>query len=783
MKYTTSTFENNDQSIPSIINFRRIWYRCLRYWYLILLSLFIALTIAFLINRYSTRVYTLRASIIIKENQEAGQTAELLYNNPLVNSYRNFLNEPYIIRSYPLLQQVIDSLGYAVIFKKQGNIKTTEIDNLPFLVSGNKTGNNYLVAKYILKLTSSEKFSLVDISQDGEDENLKVVNGEFNIPIKLKGYNITFKAIDSTNDIIGEEYFLDFKDGLDVAKSYSSKLSVEWAEEGASVVNLKLNGELPNKEIAFLKKLIELYTLRDLNQKREAASNSKQFIDQQLAYISDSLKKIETQLQLFKDENTVVDIDVEAQRILSKITILEKSKSEYIVRKNYFNYLEDYLEKPDQKQQVILPSSIGVSDPVLVSLVSKLVDLQFKINSYEGSLNTNENPVAVNFSKEISNVKGSILESVSNLKSLDKIALNQLNEELREQEKQLSSLPSIERKYVTIKRNYNLGENLFVFLTQKRTEAAISEAATTSDIVTINAPGRSGGAIVPKVKLNYSVAILLGIVIPIMLFIILEISNNKIQSKEDIEMASKLPVIGVVGHSLDSQSMVVSNKPRSGIAEAFRSMRSNLNYFVKKDKFSLMVTSSISGEGKTFTVLNLSNVIAISGKKTIVVGADMRRPRISRELGLDNSFGLSNLLSDSNDLERAIQQTYIDNLYLLSSGPIPPNPGELLLRDNFFEILSLLKEKFDIVIIDTPPIGIVADALEVAPFIDHTLFITRQNYTPKEALTSLQDQVDQGKFKNVSIVFNDIYKIGAGYGYGYSYGYGLRNKNGGYYYE
>lgn len=745
-----------------------------------------AICIAFIYNRYSTRVYSLRSSIIIKESQEAGQTAELLYNNPLINSYRNFLNEPYIIRSYPLLLQVVDSLGSAVVFKKEGNVKTTEVDNVPIKISGNKKGNNYLRAEYKLKLVDIDRYKLEEISLKGKRvENIRVLEGKYDVPLNLDNYEVTLKNGEGIENILGQEYFLEFKDGLSVAKSYSAKLRVDWAEEGASVINLSLTGQLPNKEIAFLNKLIELYTLRDLNQKREAASNSKLFIDQQLAYISDSLKKIEAQLQLFKNENTVLDINIEAQRILSKITLLEKSKSEYIVRKNYFIYLEKYLNEKSQKQQVVLPSSIGVTDPILVNLVTRLVELQFKANSYSEFQGISESPIAESIGKDIEEVKGSILESVNNLRSLDRIGRNQLDLELKSLEKQLSSLPYIERKYVTIKRNYSLGENLFVFLTQKRTEAAISEASTTSDIVVINAPGRAGGAIVPKIKLNYAIATLLGLGIPLLFFVIFEISNHKIQSKGDIETATKLPVIGVVGHSTDDKSMVVSSKPRSGIAEAFRSMRSNLNYFVKKERFSLMVTSSISGEGKTFTVLNLSNVIAISGKKTIIVEGDMRRPRISRELGLDNKFGLSNLLSTSDDIDKAIQQTHIDNLCLLSSGPVPPNPGELLLRDKFPEILTALKKRFDIVIIDTPPIGIVADALEVAPFVDHSLFITRQNYTPKEALYSLQDQADQGKFKNVSIVFNDIYKIGAGYGYGYgySYGYGLRNKNGGYYYE
>ena len=206
----------------------------------------------------------------------------------------------------------------------------------------------------------------------------------------------------------------------------------------------------------------------------------------------------------------------------------------------------------------------------------------------------------------------------------------------------------------------------------------------------------------------------------------------------------------------------------------------------------MMITSSISGEGKSFTALNLANIIALSGKKTLILGADMRKPRLYQELSLNNNLGLSNYLSGSSSWSEIIRETEIENLSIIVSGPIPPNPGELLLRGEFSSLIDKLKTKFDVIIIDTPPIGVVADALEVAPLVDHTLFIARQNYTPKEAIVSLQHHLDQGKLKNISLVFNDIYKFGPGYGYGYGYSYGYgygygfgygRKKNRGGYYE
>jgi capsular exopolysaccharide synthesis family protein len=318
-----------------------------------------------------------------------------------------------------------------------------------------------------------------------------------------------------------------------------------------------------------------------------------------------------------------------------------------------------------------------------------------------------------------------VVESVSTLRSTDKIKSDFLKGQIANIEKQLGSLPASERALVNIQRNYTLMENLYLYLMQKMAEAGISRASNVSDVVLVNPPS-SGGALAPKISQNYAIASLLGLVVPFALFALLELVNDKVQSKEDIEKFTRIPFIGGVGHNESTHSLVVKERPKSGIAESFRALRSNLNFFVQNQPGKIfMVTSSISGEGKTFTTVNLASVFALSGRKTLVVGADMRRPKIYSDFGLNNDKGLSTYLSGLNSLSEVIQSTQIENLFLVSGGPVPPNPSELLMTDKLGAFCKESLRQFDYVIFDTPPLALVTDAFVISSQVDHTVFVVR----------------------------------------------------------
>jgi capsular exopolysaccharide synthesis family protein len=759
------------------INIKRILARAIRFWYLIALSLLLSLLTAYLINRYSQRVYPVKAAIIIKENDE-NVGAKFLYDNELLNPYRNFYNEIYIMKSYPLLQEVLESLGYEISFHREGDIVTTEYYETEFpvkvtIVDGSK--NIYGRQLYFV-VNDDQHFTMQHVTDD-DTEGKEFTNLVFGDTVAVNGYKLLVQKMGNLNEIRDKRFIVKFHNPISLAKLYSSRLSATWAEQGAAVVNLEISGPVAQKEIDFLNKFIERYQFYDVEKKNKAATMAMKFLDGQLFVIGDSLKQYEDQVENFKRKNIITNLEGETNRLYEKLVDFEDQKFQYKLTDNYYSYIEKLLIA-DQYEGVFTPSSVGITDNVIATLITEIITLQSQVNLYKsnrtkGVDKLEDNPRLVEMTQRIKYLKGDIRKTIENSRKTQQINVAFINDQIRLVEQQLKKLPRTERELVAIQRNYALRENLYVFLLQKRTEAGLSKASTTSDIMVVNPPMASG-ATSPKVSRNYASAVGLGLIIPLLIFVLLEVANTRIQSKDDIEKLTDVPVIGGIGHNIASDPLIVYRKPRSAMAESFRALRSNLNYFTgNKDKKVFMVTSSIPGEGKSFTTLNIATVLALAGKKTVILGADLRKPKLFDDLNLNNDIGLSQYLSDMVQLDAIIQKSEIEGLYLIAGGPMPPNPSELLLRPAMTKLLTELRERFDFVVIDTPPLTYVTDAFVLAEFVDHTLFVVRQDYTPKPALQYLQDFYRSDKLTKVSILFNDLRKSGLGYGYsGYGYGYG-----------
>jgi capsular exopolysaccharide synthesis family protein len=784
-------FEPEVKNQPQVftLDLKRVLSRAIRFWYIIVLSLVISITIAFYKTRYSQKIYPVSASIVIRETQETGG-AELLYKNSLIDPYRNYLNEPYILRSYPLIEKVINNLNFNASFYREGYFLTSEAYSyIPVkAVWCNPTDNR--TGEFIFKLTNENQYSLMNFGDD-DDSTGRIF--ELGDTIKLNGLSlcITRSSGRSIKPYVDVPFILSVQNTRSIASSYIARLNVDWAEEGSGVIKLSINGTNPEKEIDFLSGLITTYSQLDLDKKNETAQRTIAFIRAQLLSIKDSLRTVEFQLERFGNSSRIKDMSEDAQRLFEKVETLEFQQAELMIRGNYYEYLEEYLKKNENTfDQVILPSSVGLTDPVISSLLTRMMDLQLEMKLYIDP-EKGINPLVTNKVNKLKEIQLEVKEALKTLKSTDKIKSDFLKKQFQSIEKQLALLPSSERQLIAVQRNYSLLENLYVFLMQKLSEASISEASNTSDILTVNPPMK-GAVIFPKPFQNYTTGVLIGLVIPLLVFIFLEFINNKVQSKEDIDRVTSIPFIGGVGHNGKRSNLTVKEKPKSGLAESFRALRSNLNFFTGNSvKKVFMVTSSISGEGKTFTTINLATVFAMSGKKTLIVGADMRRPKIFQDFNRSNDQGLSTYLSGISHFDQVVQTTEIENLFLVSGGPVPPNPSELLLTNKFEEFINKSLEVFDFVLIDTPPLALVTDAFVMSKFVDHTVFVMRQNYSPREFVLSINDYYKSGKMKNISILLNDIYKSGLGYGYsqsydyGYHYGYayGRKKNTGNSYYE
>lgn len=782
----------SQQSTPQgfTLDFKRVLSRAIRFWYFIIISLGIALVIALYKNRYTERVYPIYASIIIRETQEISG-AEFLYKNALIDQYRNYLNEPYILRSYPLMEKVIRSKNFHVSFYREGYFMTTEAyDYIPVKVVWCEP-LTVRSGSFLFTLTDSLHYSIKPYT--GKEDKTSHSIFPLGDSVLVNGFNFCISRISGRNikPYIGIPFLLVIQNPADVASSYIGRLKISWAEQGAGVINLSMTGTNVAKEIDFMNELIATYRDADLEKKNETASRTIDFIYRQLSEIRDSLRIVEFQLERFGGSSRMKDMSTKAQQLVNRLETMEAQRAELIIRQNYFDYLDAYLKKGEGSyDRIILPATMGINDVVIGELLRQMVELQADINIYAGPERIN-NPLLQSKIKRINELRRELEEALRSLRASDKIRRDFLEQQIKISENQLSILPTSERQLIAVQRNFSLLENLYIYLMQRLSEASISKAANTSDIIPVNPP-KAGGAILPRPGQNYSIAVVVGLLVPFLFFVLFEMINNRVQSKEDIDKLTTIPFIGGVGHSTHSNNLMVKERPKSGVSESFRAMRSNLNYFTgNKSRQVFMVTSSISGEGKTFTTINLATVFALSGKKTLIVGADMRRPKIFTDFDCRNDIGLSTYLSRLNEFDQVVQGTFIANLYLVSGGPVPPNPSELLLTDRFEQFIREALTRFDFIIIDTPPLALVTDAFVISKFADHTVFVLRQNFSPKQFIRSIDEYYRSGKIKNISILLNDIYKSGLGYGYGqgyayyygYSYGYGYKGKSGSYYEE
>jgi capsular exopolysaccharide synthesis family protein len=752
------------------LNFKRVLTRALKYWYFVVLSVIAAGTVAYLVNRYSPRIYPIKASIIILKNEEnAG--AQFLYKNDLVNPFRNFYNEIYIMKSYPLLTGVMEELNFDVSYFKEGNLRTTEHYDPKFPVEIRLLGDQKPYGRAVNFTVKSDQEVVIELLFTDPVKKLTRINHvNFGDTLRVNGYSILVKKRGDVTPLIGHLFLVRFNDPFSLARVYSNKLSAGWAQIGSSVVNLEVKGEIPKKEVAFLGKFIEKYQEYDVEKKNKMATMAIRFLNSQLHYMSDSLNMLEDRVESFKHKNVITNLGGETSRLYLKLEELEEQKFQYRLKENYFEYVIPFLQKEDY-DGIFTPTSVGVTDNVVVELINSLISTRARMNSYQGVTNQSKNPLFLEQKVKLSQIKQDIIKTIENTRRTEAINHKFINTQIELIQQELRKIPGSEREFADLQRDYSLKEKLYIFLLQKRTEAGLSQASTTSDIVVVNPP-LAGGRVSPKEDQNLMIGFALGLLLPFGVFVFIELINNKIQSREDIEKLTSVPVIGGVGHNITKEQMIVFNRPRSSMAESFRALRSSISYFTdNRSHLFLMVTSSLPGEGKSFTSLNLASVFAMAGKKTLILGADLRRPKLYDELKLNNDCGLSQYLSSMAELKDIIQITPMENLHLISAGPMPPNPSELLLRPQMENLVNELKRQYDYVIIDTPPLSYVADAFVLARFADHSIYVVRQDYTPKAALRSLDEYFISGKLENISVLFNDLRKSGPGYGYGYGYGY------------
>ena len=748
----------------------------LHYWYLFVIAIVIALGLAMLKNRRWIPTYFSQGTIVIKESSTYGGSASALMQGFGVDAgYKNVNNQMIMLGSYDLMSRVVDSLPFLQVeYITQGRFKTRSLyRQTPIIIEHTRVAPSAYGSLYQITFNKDGSFHIAST-----DENLAVdIDARYGELITCPLFDITIWPTELMTNT-GKLYFR-FRSHESLVDEFMSRLQLSFVTEGSTVLALSLVSETPQRDCEFLDKLAEIYLLQNLEQKNEVAENSIRFINEQLSNLQASLQVSEGAMTDFRQENKFVDVNSYAGQLMSRISQYEQQQLALRLKETYFDYLINYIHQNIEKDAVIAPTSMGVNEPMLITLVQQLNDLRIQ----RGEL-TEKNVYYAKFTKDIENVKTAIEEVVGSMRASLEIEKEDLESRYKEVEIAIKSLPEKELQMVAIERNYRIDDNYYTFFLQKRAEAEIQKASNTPDN-SIMDKARTTAIMNAKAKSKTTTTYLvIGFLIPLILIILSELLNNKIRSPKDVVRLKSFRLIGTLRHAKSQNPTLVRVSPRSSYAEMMRAIRTRLEFLLKrKDKMVVTITSTESGDGKTFLSTNLAALYSMTGKKTLLIDLDLRKPNIHTKLGLENGNGLSNYLIGDCEFSDILVTDTPFGFDLVRAGTIPPNPGELVHSDKLGNLVKQLREEYDYIIIDTSPIGLVPDAYAIINHSDLCLYVIRCMQTNKSFCKQTLEQVMEvvANPDKVQIVLSDIptegrHSYGSGYGYGYGgyggYGYG-----------
>ena len=808
MENESNNFRPQQSGDEQTIDIKQLIYVCISHWYLFLISVIVALAIGFVVNRYKANVYQTSGTVLIKDQSGFDPTA-LMTN--LNSKSQNVENEMAILKSYMLTERTIKKMNLEVTYYEKGRVSTTELyQSSPFTVEFDRSVPQAVGLTYEILNIGSETMSLHGISDFLSKYDFVLCQSLGSFPQKIdvvtkckqgewieNGYN-------RIRIVVNENYRPETDNSRKLffrLNSYPSlvqqmsKFSVNTTSKESSVASIVTSGSNPKKIVDFTNMLMTEYVNRGLEKKNLVSENTIRFIDDELAGIQESLGSAESELKDFRKENDLMNLDMQATQIYSNLQALERERAEITVNVKIYKRLQDYIKSQiDDPENLAAPSTMGINDPLLNQLVRDLVTLS-QTKATQLLTQTEQHPQIVKLNEQIVTTKKTLLETINNLVINAEMSLDEINKRIAKAVSETKVLPEKQQQLINYQRNFNFNDETYKYLMQRRAEAQILKASNTPDneILDIARLERTR-RISPRTKMNYLVALIIGLLIPALYLFLKDFFNVSITDRKDVEKITRFPIIGQVAMSNSKDPLVVINSPKSPIAESFRSIRTNVEFLTQgKAKSTILVTGDMQSIGKTFNSINIASIYALYGKKTVLLGFDMRKPKLFQEFGLNNNVGLSSFLSNKEPFENIIQSTSaIPSLDIITSGPIPPNPAELIASEKCNELFELLREHYDYIIIDTPPLGLVTDAFLLMKYSDVNLFIVRQGVTNKNIFESIVKDLEKRNL-NVSIVINGIQtnkgygygygkKYGYGYGYAYGYGYGrYGSSNSGYY--
>jgi capsular exopolysaccharide synthesis family protein len=740
----------------------------LRFWYWFVLGLILGLTGAYLNLRYTPKVYNSAAKIKILNKTKGLElpSAAFVFNRSNIN----LENEIEILKSYRIIEQVVKRLDLTMQFYEEGNILTTELDRLPFTVVKKLSNDSVNWASYTIKVTNTA-FEVV--RGEGEPqifEGYSTLNRPHQLPFELQG------APEYMSQVQGRTFLIKFSPVMPIAMGLKGNMNISTLGKGSDLLQLSYNGQNRVKSEKIINTLIEVFNEDGIYDRQEISRRTIDFIDERFLLLANELDSIESSIQDYKQDNNLITLETDAALGISQRTTTEEELFNLENQIILANMLKETLESGNQA--TLLPSNIGLSSGDVNGLIAEYNTQVLERDKFAQSGGEN-NPSIKLYNDALKDLKENMLASIA-------VYLNQLTVSKQQMERrnqqfvsQVYGLPAKEKMLRAITRQQEIKQTLYLFLLQKREEAAINLAITEPSIKVVEYALSSGGPISPNRRNTYIMGIIAGLLIPFAGIYIFMLLDTKVKNRYDVvQYNSKVPVLAEMPKIKVLGAIFSNPEDRSSQAEAFRILSSNVRYILPFHETPrgqvIFSTSSIKGEGKTHVSVNLSLALSSINKKVLLIGADLRNPQLHTWIGVDkNQKGLTNYLHQSGvDWKDLTIKAFDKHMHhdTLISGSIPPNPASLLTNGRIETLIEEAKQLYDYIIVDTAPTILVTDTLLISHLADATLYVVRANYSEKQLINFSKDLYTTGKLKNMAYVLNGV-PVGRGYGYGYNYGY------------
>ena len=750
--------KNNDDLREVIENY-------LKYWKWFILSIFLCIVLAFIRLRYSTETYNIKATIKINNNDRDNRVLEEVRQ---VNQYGLFNEESNkvddeieILKSRSLIKKVVEDLNLNIQFFKQGKIMASEVYKNP-PISVNFLSNDSIIKKidttFTIHVISESKFSF-------KNDTKKLSFGEK--VFTTFGNVIITPNVENSKSLVDKNITVTITPIDKMIEYYSKEIVIKSSCEESSIINISLVDSEREKGVEIINSLIKEYNIQIIEKKNKVVDETSNFINNRLQIVSSELSQVDLTAEIIKKDNRLTDLSTQSDIFLQSERDIESQLRSTQTELQMIEYMNNYLKENNGSGDLI-PANISFADNSINEITQQHNDLVIQRNRI--LKNSSEiNPVVVNLDEQINSLKSSLNASLDNKKSSNNIRFEALSKEDARISSKIYSAPQKERQFRDLNRQQNIKESLYLYLLQKREEAAISHGVSSPNANIVNKAYADLTPAWPKKNIFYLAAIIFGILIPTLIIFFRDLMDNKIHGINNLKKITSIPILGDIPKS-NTKDNVIKEVDYSPKAEAFRVMRTNIDFMLSnltKDEGKIIfVTSTTSQEGKSHTSINLAKSISFSNKKVLILETDIRVPKANKYLKVNNKIGLTDYLVNNRLNLSEIVTKISDKLFMIPSGTIPPNPAELLMSDKVESLFNDIKKDYDYIIVDTAAVGLVTDTLVISKYADMVIYVVRANYLDKRQLNTAETMYQEKRLPNMAILLNFV-KSEKGYGYGY----------------